>query len=284
MIKTLAVTLLLLGDLNFTGLQFLDSFSRNGYDPAFPFADTAAIIQKADIALANLEGPLSLADWSEDALHKEWRFRQLPVFAKGIKQAGIDILLLGNNHIGDAGEQGIADTLRVLEENQLAWVPPPQDGPLVLHRQGLAIEIWNADVFSPTGSTPWAVSEDTLVSLVEKWYLSPGNWALSLAVIHTHPEGPDFSQDKEELAGRLRKAGLQWIVFGGDHQSSHLSNYLSGGVHLGLGDFVFGCDCSGATKGKALSLTLAADRSRAEEWSVSLGTPGNGFVSRFDIP
>ena len=67
MIKTGAIILLLLGDLNFTGLNFMAEFSKNGYNPEFPFNAAASVIQKADIAIANLEGPLTFADWSPES-------------------------------------------------------------------------------------------------------------------------------------------------------------------------------------------------------------------------
>jgi len=281
MLKALAISLLLLGDLNFTGTQYLETFSRSGYDPAFSFAATTAEISAADIAIANLEGPLTFADWSETGKNKDWPFRQLPLFAKGIKAAGIDVLLLGNNHIADAGEQGIADTERALDETGIRWAPSPRLGPLAIERQGQRLDLWNADLFSPAGSTPWAVDAAELAKLIQGHYASKARPALALAVLHYHRHGVEPLPEKEAIALQLRRAGLDWVVFGGDHDASFVAADTAGGVHYGLGDFLFGCECSGAAAGKALWLEPDLAGPVARDVSVVTGLPVNGYVSRF---
>jgi len=281
MLKALAISLLLLGDLNFTGPQYLETFSRSGYDPGFSFAATAPEIRAADIAIANLEGPLTFADWSETGKSKDWPFRQLPLFAQGVKSAGVDVLLLGNNHIADAGAQGIADTERVLDETGIRWVPSPRKGPLELERQGQRLDLWNADLFSPSGSTPWAVEAAELARLIQEHYASGARPALALAVLHYHRHGVEPQQEKEAIAAQLRRAGLDWVVFGGDHDASFVVSDAGGGIHYGLGDFLFGCECSGAASGKALWLEPGGAGPVARDVSVVTGLPVNGYVSRF---
>jgi len=278
MLKSATLLLLLLGDLNFTGLQYMTAFQKAGYDPAFSFQNTSPIIKTADIAVANLEGPLTFADWSKESEQKKWRFRQLPIFAKGIKDSGINILLLGNNHIADSGAQGIQDTIAILKEEGLKWVPAPRDGPLVVERNGFVVDLWNADVFSAPGSHPWAVSGAELAKLITERYKGKAKPAIAMAFVHAH-----FSDRRQadDLSALLRSAGINWVILGGEHNPGEMKTDALGGMHYGLGDFIFGCECSGSTKGKALMLRVKAGGSEAQEQDVELGSPTNGFVTRF---
>ena len=281
MIKTAALIILILGDLNFTGLQYMTAFSKADYDPVFSLKSAAPVSAKADIAIANLEGPLTFAEWSTDSEHKQWRFRQLPIFAKGIKESGINILLLGNNHIADAGEQGIQDTITVLKEEGLSWVPSPHEGPLVIDRSGMIAELWNADVFSLPGSHPWAMESRELIDLIAKRYKSNKKPGTVITFIHGH-----FLKKKpmEELAMQLRNSGVDWVIFGGEHAPANMIADKNGGVHYGVGDFIFGCECSGATQGKALVLKARSGDTLAQEINVQLGQSTNGYVTTFVSP
>lgn len=278
MLKSAALLLLLLGDLNFTDLQYMNAFQKAGYDPAFSFKNTSSIIQTADIAVANLEGPLTFADWSKESEQKKWRFRQLSIFAKGIKDSGINVLLLGNNHIADAGVQGIQDTIAVLSEEGLKWVPAPRDGPLVVERNGFTIDLWNADVFSLPGSHPWAVSSEEFAKLIVERYKDKAKPDIAIAFVHAHLSD---RKQADELSALLRRAGINWVILGGEHAPGRMRTDALGGVHYGLGDFIFGCECSGSTKGKALVLKVKAGGSEAQEMDLEPGSPSDGFITRF---
>jgi hypothetical protein len=69
------------------------------------------------------------------------------------------------------------------------------------------------------------------------------------------------------------------VIFGGDHNPGIMKTDGSGGVHYGLGDFVFGCECSGAVTGKALSLKIGREGFEAREYEVKPGSLGNGFIT-----
>jgi len=85
---------------------------RSGF--AYPFRTTERYIKQADIALANLEAPLTAR--GEKHPDKTWTFRVPTAAVAAIKAAGFDLMTLANNHIGDYGEPGILDTLDALEK------------------------------------------------------------------------------------------------------------------------------------------------------------------------
>lgn len=281
MLKSALLFILILGDLNFTGTRYLSELEKNGFDTGFSFKAVDPAIQKADVAIANLEGPLTFAEWAPGTESKQWRFRQLPAFADAIRKAGIGILLLGNNHIADAGETGINDTLRNLTEAGIRWPPPPVDGPLSIESRHKGIDIWNADIFSKPAAHPWAVPGEELVRLVKKYYSSHKAPFLTIAVLHDHFHGPATEAERRMLTQNLREAGIQWVVFGGEHKTSGIMAQKQGGMHPGLGDFIFGCDCSGERFGKALALEISNESTNAHEIEVEAGFSGNGYRARF---
>jgi len=269
-----AILLLAFGDVNLTGALFMGEFQRSGHDPSFAFARVRPLLGQAAIRVANLEGPLTFADWSEAAAEKPYRFRQLPAFAGGLSRAGFDVVLLGNNHIADAGPAGIADTERALRQAGLAWVPPSPDGPLLRAAHGYALALWNADLSSAPGAHPWAVSLETLASRLAAWRSPNAGPATSIVFVHLHDEAR-----KPEVARALRAAGAAWVVFGGSHEAGRLEADAAGGVHTGLGDLVFGCECSDGGAGRAFALRPGPQGLVAEERVVEPGRAGRGFVA-----
>jgi len=268
--------LLCLGDMNFTGAQFMGELARHGYDPGFPFAEVRQELAQAAVRVANLEGPLTFAEWSDASATKPWRFRQLPLFARAIREAGIDIVLLGNNHIYDAGDAGLRDTERVLAENALRWAPPPGEGPLQVTAQGRRLYLWNADLSSPPGSHPWATGVQSLAEVIAAFETEHREEHLAIAFIHLHD-----AAGQTAVTRALRSAGVDWVIFGGSHDAGRLEREQSGGVHTGLGDFVFGCECSTGTTARAWTLRESAGSVVGEERVLHAGRAPRGFVAEF---
>ena len=128
------VSIVAVGDLLLGG-SATESVQRNGFD--YPFRGTVDIIRAADIAMANLEAPLT--DRGEKHPDKKFTFRVPPAAAANIKAAGFDLMTLANNHIGDYGEQGVLDTLAALDDAGLAYTGAGHD--LKQARSAHAIEL-----------------------------------------------------------------------------------------------------------------------------------------------
>jgi poly-gamma-glutamate synthesis protein (capsule biosynthesis protein) len=83
-----------------------------------------ALFLDADLALVNLEGPAVKAfRWHPHGLV----FTFDPALLSGLTDAGIDVVTIGNNHIGDAGPGGVTETIRHLDELGLAHVGAGRD-------------------------------------------------------------------------------------------------------------------------------------------------------------
>ncbi|MDR1447336.1 MAG: CapA family protein [Treponema sp.] len=81
--------------------------------PSGIFGETASLLAEADLALLNLEGALT---GRGSRTEKAYNFRFDPRCASALAAAGIDAVLLANNHVFDYGEEGFLDSLAYLEE------------------------------------------------------------------------------------------------------------------------------------------------------------------------
>lgn len=78
------------------------------------FVSVARVINKADIAVGNLEGPVA----SVELKHKHrMAFNGNEYFLSGLKQAGFDILNIANNHVFDCGYKGFLQTIHNLKQH-----------------------------------------------------------------------------------------------------------------------------------------------------------------------
>ncbi len=82
------------------------------------------LLENADLTISNLESPLTAKPYfdlkrrrpPEFHATKEYVFASAPVAAKALRQAGIDVVDIGNNHLYDVLDQGIQDTQNALTQ------------------------------------------------------------------------------------------------------------------------------------------------------------------------
>lgn len=91
------------------------TFRKMGYD--YPFAATSAILRQGDFVMGNLESPI--ASHGNEFTGKKFRFKTNPEAVMALKNAGFTSLSLANNHILDFGEEGLKQTLEILDRNQI---------------------------------------------------------------------------------------------------------------------------------------------------------------------
>lgn len=89
------------------------------WDPVLPFLHCKDILSKSDIAIANLEGPISTLG---TPIPYKSSLRTSPYWISGIKGAGINLLNLANNHIYDYGQEAIDETLGLLNCHNINYV------------------------------------------------------------------------------------------------------------------------------------------------------------------
>lgn len=186
-------------------------------DGAKVLADVTPILSAADIAFANLEGPLLDGGKSNKCKPKTeskgcYTFRTPTRYGKNFKDAGIDVMSLANNHGTDFGEEGLESSAKVLEELGIAHA-------------------------GKVGDIAYLTSKGKTVAVIgfaaSAGYLSATFW--------------DLEKGKALLQEAQKKADIVVIsIHGGREGAKHQHFNLSDGVNSALYQFAHGMIDEGA--------------------------------------
>ena len=92
-------------------------------------AEVTPLLASADVAFANLEGPLLDAGASEKCARSRpgrcYAFRVPTRYGKLLQAAGIDVVSLANNHVGDFGDAGRSSTRATLDVLGIRYAGAP---------------------------------------------------------------------------------------------------------------------------------------------------------------
>jgi poly-gamma-glutamate synthesis protein (capsule biosynthesis protein) len=83
-------------------------------------ADVIHEIDSCDFSIVNLEAPFT--ESADKILKSGPNIKMPPSAVEFLKSAKIDAVTLANNHIGDYAPQGVLDTIRVLDNNDIKYV------------------------------------------------------------------------------------------------------------------------------------------------------------------
>ena len=119
--RTGRVTVALAGDVHFEG-----NLGRLLARPGATLGPISRTLREADVAMLNLETPLTTRgqrDSKELELPRDrYHFRAPPRAVDVLVDSGVDVVSVANNHAGDYGRDGLADTLAAGRHRGLAMV------------------------------------------------------------------------------------------------------------------------------------------------------------------
>ena len=84
--------------------------------PGYYLGNVKSIFESDDITFVNLEGPLTK---HRQTAIKEFPMRGEPEYVEILTAASVEVCNLANNHIYDCGDEGFADTVNILNENNI---------------------------------------------------------------------------------------------------------------------------------------------------------------------
>lgn len=113
------IELLFVGDI-LMDWSTKETMNQKGVD--YPFFHVKKEISAADIAVANLENPLTTRDDTFKDQNQLYNFKSNPEHIQGVINAGFDLVSLANNHALDYGQEGLVDTIETLKENKLDYI------------------------------------------------------------------------------------------------------------------------------------------------------------------
>jgi poly-gamma-glutamate capsule biosynthesis protein CapA/YwtB (metallophosphatase superfamily) len=222
------------------------------------------LLEGADRSIVNLEGPAP----KRASFHAEgtsFSFRQ--DLLEGLANAGIDIVSLANNHIGDAGKKGIVETVAALDRLGIDHV-----GAGATAKAARAPE-----VFSVAGVRVAVLGYDAIAAGYAAGTRTPGSAQLSVHdpaediraarragadVVIVYPHwGVEYratpTSAQRTWAHRMIDAGADLVIGNHAHWTAALEIYKGRPIWYALGNFVFDQTWSEETmEGLVLELTF----------------------------
>jgi len=242
------------------------------YGPAYPWTGLGALLQGADLAVANLECVLTTQG---SPLNKQYLIRAHPRWGQTLVAGGLDLLTLANNHALDYGPEGLAETLDILEALGLAAVGAGRAAqeahrPALYTLNGVRVAIlgyaaarWNGSADVPaTDRIAWA-----LPAVVQADVLAARDQAdVVIVLLHAGTEcAPEPSPDQIAIAHAALDAGADLVVGHHPHVIQTIERYGSGLIVYSLGDALFDIPRPAAMRGDLLRVRVTRDGlSRAE--------------------
>jgi poly-gamma-glutamate capsule biosynthesis protein CapA/YwtB (metallophosphatase superfamily) len=211
---------------------------------AFPFERIAPLLRSADVTVANLETPLT------DCERPSGLFKSRPGYARAMRDAGVTVANLANNHVFDAGEAGFTDTLRHLADAAITPVGVGRDcddaraGVLVQVRGATCAflgytQFCNSRFASLANGCPGLLPLDRRL-MVEDVRASRRRADLVIVSVHWGFENqPNVHPRQVRIAHDLIDAGADAVIGHHAHVPHGVEVYRGRPVVYSLGNFIF---------------------------------------------
>ena len=275
------ITLAFAGDTHFElHLDRLLGMRGGGLGPI------ARTLRRADVAMLNLESAITDHEQRapkelEDAGNR-YHFRTSPRALDVLAAAGVDVVSMANNHVGDYGPVGLADTLAAARDApvEVIGIGRDQAEAFTPHRltvEGLDVAFLAADtVFREGSSDVWAAGPDNPgaaaarqsrpAALLDAVRSSAERDDLVVVYLHWGREQQSCPTQRQRILSRhLAEAGADVVV--GTHSHVLGGAGWSGDTYVGygLGNFVWYHDRQPDTG--VLTLRLDEDGVVSDRWT-----------------
>jgi hypothetical protein len=268
------VTLAFGGDVHFEGAIE----SRLAANPATTLGPIAGVLRRADLAVVNLETAITERGTPAP---KDFTFRAPPPALAALKEAGVDVASMANNHGLDFGVVGLRDSLAAAKAAKFPVIGVGRDADeayrahlVTIKGQRIAV-IGATQVLDSNLAAAWtagdgkpgmasAYEEARLLAAVRAARQSADTVVVDL---HWGRELVNCPIDRQRaLAPKLVAAGADVVV--GSHAHILLGGgYLRGAyVHYGLGNFVFYSRGGLTAQSGVLLLTTQGRAITASRW------------------
>lgn len=219
-----------------------------------------------DIFFANLEGTIS--DKGADRGGR-FSFHMDPRVMDAIKNAGVDIVSVANNHVGDWGRAAYIDSLSRLHNADILYTgggmnKEEAENPTIIDKNGIKLGFLG---FSDVGPS-WMPASETKAGLLLAYdahfaeIISNASKQVDYLIVSFH-FGEEYktvhNKRQEELAHKTVDNGAKIVIGHHPHVPQDTEYYKDSFIAYSLGNFIFDQSWSEATmKGMLLELTLSS--------------------------
>jgi hypothetical protein len=222
------------------------------------------LIQGADLALANFENPApDRVRWHT----KGTVFSADPSILDGLVDAGLDYVSLANNHIGDAGDNGILQTIANLKDRGLAYSGAGKDNaaarkPAMLEANGIKVAVLGYDAIARAYFAEKGDAGSSRLTLTRARNDIEDARAAGADIVIVFPHwGTEYQYEpfrgQQQLARDIIDAGADMIIGNHAHYAAAMEVYEGKPIWYALGNFIFDQTWSEPTmEGITLELTF----------------------------
>jgi poly-gamma-glutamate synthesis protein (capsule biosynthesis protein) len=255
--------------LFFTGdVTLANHFERHVGDSLDYAFNQLKWFSEADLSMVNLENPLTTRGKPID---KKFTFRAKPSYAKMLKDAGIDIVTLANNHMYDYGPDGLDDTIDTLRAEGIYFVGAGRNiyearHPVIFYIKGLRIAYFGYYGTSKHSESYPAQEDSSGTALrqlpIIKEDIEKYRDRVDYIIVNLHwgIEKAEYpGADQMEFAHQVIDYGADMIVGHHPHVLQGIEKYKDKIIAYSLGNFIFGGNSRIAYDTAVLKIELTKD-------------------------
>lgn len=206
-----------------------------------------------DISMVNLECPVTLRG---EKVSKPFNFRMHPKFIAVLKEAGIDIVNIANNHIFDYGKVGLFDTIAYLDSAGMVHVGAGRNNaeahrPAIVEVYGKRIGFLGyyrgGEAPAARGSRPGVAQRNIALMRTDIRSLKERD-SVDYIVVNLHWGKEKSSAPQRwqiELAHEIIDAGADAVIGHHPHWLQGIERYKAGVIAYSLGNLIFGGNSRG---------------------------------------
>ncbi len=192
-----------------------------------------------------------------------------PKLIDGLKRAGIDFVSLANNHIRDAGGNGILQTIENLRKRGIAYAGAGANlaaarKPAILEARGVRVAILSYDTIAKSyaATATRAGSAQLSASVVREDVAAARKAGADVVIVFPHwgtEYDPTPFGGQQKLAHACIDAGADMVIGNHAHWAGAMETYKGKPIWYALGNFVFDQTWSEPTmEGITVELTFDA--------------------------
>lgn len=202
------------------------------------------------IGIVNLEGPIH-EDGGAHSINGRWLLFNPPHAAKYLKEAGVRIISIANNHQKDAGDAGLRLTEAALKDAGILPVGG-SDKHVRMNIGGVKVSVAHFDL---TDGLP--KDAGNLIDFARR------EADVLIVTFHTNSSPSYLPNTLQRTAADMSiKAGADVVVFHGSHMLGPVERRGNKVIAWGLGNIVFNCKCTNENEAMILDVTIYLRKGR----------------------